>query len=64
MGGALAGVVGVAGLGALSSQLLQVGDRLDKVAIQTGLSVEQLQAPSVCRVSIRSRDRDLQFLDE
>ena len=44
MGGALAGVVGVAGLGALSSQLLQVGDRLDKVAIQTGLSVEQLQA--------------------
>ena len=44
MGGALAGVVGVAGFTAFSSKLLEVGDRLDKVAIQTGLTVEQLQA--------------------
>ena len=38
------GVVGVAGFTAFSSKLLEVGDRLDKVAIQTGLTVEQLQA--------------------
>ena len=44
MGGALAGVVGIAGFTAFSSKLLEVGDRLDKVAIQTGLTVEQLQA--------------------
>tara|TARA_R100000963_G_scaffold33635_2_gene26121 strand:- start:1933 stop:3879 length:1947 start_codon:yes stop_codon:yes gene_type:complete len=44
MGGALAGVVGVAGFTAFSSKLLEVADRLDKVAIQTGLTVEQLQA--------------------
>jgi hypothetical protein len=44
MGGALAGVVGVAGFTAFSSKLLEVGDRLDKIAIQTGLTVEQLQA--------------------
>jgi len=44
MAGALGPLIGVAGFSAMARKLLTVGDRLDKMAIQTGLTVEELQA--------------------
>ncbi len=43
LGGAVAGLVGVAGIGALTRKVLQLGDRLQKVSLQTGLAVEELE---------------------
>jgi len=44
LAGAIGPLIGVAGFGAMAKSLLTIGDRLDKVAIQTGLTVEELQA--------------------
>jgi hypothetical protein len=43
LGGAVAGLVGIAGIGALTRKVLQLGDRLQKVSLQTGLAVEELE---------------------
>ena len=43
LGGAVAGLVGVAGIGALTRKVLQLGDRLQKVSLQTGLADEELE---------------------
>jgi hypothetical protein len=44
LAGAAVSLAGVAGLGALTSKLLTLGDRIGKVSIQTGVSAEKLQA--------------------
>jgi len=44
LAGAIGPLIGIAGFGAMAKSLLTIGDRLDKVAIQTGLNVEELQA--------------------
>jgi len=44
LAGAIGPMIGIAGFGAMAKNLLTIGDRLDKVAIQTGLTVEELQA--------------------
>ena len=43
MAGLLGGVIGVAAITNFSKNLLQVGDRLQKVSLQLGISVEQLE---------------------
>jgi len=44
LAGAAVSLAGVAGLGALTSKILTLGDRIGKVAIQTGVSAGKLQA--------------------
>jgi len=44
LAGAIGPLIGIAGFGAMAKSLLTIGDRLDKVAVQTGLTVEELQA--------------------
>ena len=44
LAGAAVSLAGIGGLGALTSKLLTLGDRIGKVSIQTGVSAEKLQA--------------------
>ena len=43
LGGAVAGLVGIGAITALSRKVLALGDRLQKVSLQTGLAVEELE---------------------
>jgi ribosomal protein S30 len=43
LGGAVAGLVGIGAITALSRKVLTLGDRLQKVSLQTGLAVEELE---------------------
>ena len=43
MAGLMGGVIGVAAITGFAKNLLQVGDRLQKVSLQLGISVEQLE---------------------
>ena len=43
LGGVVAGMVGIAGIGALTRKVMDLGDRLQKVSLQTGLAVEELE---------------------
>ena len=43
MAGLMGGVVGVAAITGFAKNLLKVGDRLQKVSLQLGISVEQLE---------------------
>ena len=43
LGGVMAGLVGVGALGAFTTSIIQLGDRLQKVSVQTGFTVEELE---------------------
>tara|TARA_Y100000593_G_scaffold84331_1_gene159652 strand:- start:1424 stop:3331 length:1908 start_codon:yes stop_codon:yes gene_type:complete len=43
LGGVMAGLVGVGALGSFTSELLKTGDRLQKVSLQLGLTVDELE---------------------
>jgi len=43
LGGAVAGLVSIGAITALSRKVLELGDRLQKVSLQTGLAVEELE---------------------
>mgnify|MGYP003645827583 FL=1 len=64
MAGLLGGVIGVAAITNFSKNLLQVGDRLQKVSLQLGISVEQLEiyqfAASQSGVNTEALNKSLQ----
>ena len=43
MGGVMAGLVGIGALGSFTTSIIQLGDRLQKVSVQTGITVEELE---------------------
>ena len=66
LAGAAVSLAGVAGLGALTSKILTLGDRIGKVAIQTGVAAEDLQkfqfAAEQSGVSTEGMNKALQTL--
>ena len=64
MAGLMGGVIGVAAITNFSKNLLQVGDRLQKVSLQLGISVEQLEiyqfAASQSGVNTEALNKSLQ----
>jgi len=68
LAGAAVSLAGVAGLGALTSKILTLGDRIGKVAIQTGVAAEDLQkfqfAAEQSGVSTEGMNKALQKLNK
>ena len=68
LAGAAVSLAGVAGLGALTSKILTLGDRIGKVAIQTGVAAEDLQkfqfAAEQSGVGAESMNKALQKLNK
>jgi len=66
MGGVMAGLVGFGALGSFTSELLKTGDRLQKVSLQLGLTVDELEilqfAASQSGVETTALDTSLQKL--
>ena len=64
MAGLMGGVIGIAAIKSFSSNLLKIGDRLQKVSLQLGISVEQLEiyqfAASQSGVNTEALNKSLQ----